>query len=73
MADEHISYGIVINPEVDPMAWNTRNEGFAYAAAPAGRAPASNPGIRGIGLPDRTSTQVGDLKLTSIAFVALRG
>ena len=28
MADEHISYGAVINPEVGPTAWKTHNGGL---------------------------------------------
>jgi hypothetical protein len=74
MADEHISYGAVINPEVGPMAWKTRNGGLGLCGC-AGRARSGfESGIRGIGQPDQTSPQVGDLKLMSnIAFGALRG
>jgi len=37
LADEHISYSAVINLEVGPMAWKTRNGGLGLCGC-AGRA-----------------------------------
>ena len=53
MADEHISYGAVINPEVGPIGledaqWRSR----PMRLRPQGAHQVRNQGIRGIGLPD---------------------
>jgi hypothetical protein len=75
MADEHISYGAVINPEVGPMAWKTRKGGVGLCGC--ARWARSRFGIRGsegsVSLTGRR-LKFGDLKLTSnVGFVALRG